>query len=70
MSQLTLEAVAERLEALERTVADLTRPAIRAGTGDWDAAAKAAAALRATYDFDAIRDQDECDLRHANDHLQ
>jgi hypothetical protein len=22
-----------------------------------------------TYDFDAVRDQDECDLRHAHDHL-
>jgi hypothetical protein len=73
MTQLTLEAVAERLEALERKVAELTRSApsaIRPGTGDWDAFAKAAAALRATYDFDAVRDQDECDLRHANDHLQ
>ena len=72
MTQLTLELLAERLEALERKVAELTRsaaPAGRPGTGDWGAFAKAAAALRTTYDFDAIRDQDECDLRHANDHL-
>ena len=72
MTQLTLEAVAERLEALERKVAELAKPAIRPGTGDWDAAAKAAAEIRANngFDFDAIREQDECDLRHANDHLQ
>jgi hypothetical protein len=72
MTQLTLEGLAGRVAALERQVADLARaaaPAIRPGTGDWDAFAKAAAALRSTYDFDAIRDQDECDLRHANDHL-
>ena len=71
MTQLTLEAVAERLDALERKVAELTQPAIRPGTGDWDAAAKAAAEIRANngFDFDAILDQDECDLRRANDHL-
>jgi hypothetical protein len=75
MTQLTLESLAARIESLERKVAELTRttaPAIRPGTGDWDAAAKAAAAIRASngFDFDALRDQDECDLRHANDHLQ
>ncbi len=48
MTQLTLEAVAERLEALERKVAELTTPAIRPGTGDWDAAAN---------DTDSPRDQ-------------
>lgn len=72
MTQLTLEALAARIESLERQVAELARPAVptvRPGTGDWDAFVKAAAALRATYDFDAIRDQNECDLRHANDHL-
>src|SRR5436853_394603 len=52
MTQLTLEALAARVEALERKVAELA-PAVRPGTGDWDAFAKAAAALRATYDFDA-----------------
>ena len=73
MTQLTLESLAARVEALERKVAELARsaaPTVRPGTGDWDAFAKAAAALRATYDFDAIRDQDACDLRHANDHLR
>ena len=43
-------------------------PAARAGTGDWDAAARAVAELK-NYDYEALRDQDECDLRHANDHL-
>jgi hypothetical protein len=89
MTQLTLEALAERVALLEQKIAELTRtalprkgstieatelmpttaPGIRPGTGDWDAFAKAAARLRATYDFEAIRDQDECDRRHANDHL-
>lgn len=44
-------------------------PAVRPGTGDWAAFERAAAALRDTYDYDAQRDQDECDLRHAQDHL-
>ena len=74
MTNLTIESLAERLAALEQKVAELARartPAIRPGTGDWDAAARAAAELRANngFDFGAIPDQDECDLRHANDHL-
>ena len=43
-------------------------PAIQPGTGDWEAAAKAARALT-DYDFDAWRQQREHDLKHANDHL-
>ena len=40
------------------------------GTGDWDAAARAARELRETgYDFDAWHVQREYDLKHANDHL-
>lgn len=40
------------------------------GTGDWEAAAKAAKELRETgYDFDAFRRQREYDLKHASDHL-
>ncbi len=54
MTQLTLEAVAERLEALERKVAELTTPAIRPGTGDRDAAPKAAA-LRDQFYAEAAR---------------
>lgn len=43
---------------------------IQAGTGDWEAAAKAAQALRETgYDFDAWQRQREFDLHHAADHL-
>jgi hypothetical protein len=43
---------------------------IRPGTGDWEAADKAARELRETgYDFDAWREQREYDLKHANDHL-
>lgn len=74
MTQLTLESLAERIDALERRVAELTRAkaTVRPGTGDWDSAAKAAAAIRASngFDFDALSDQDAYDLRHANDHLQ
>ncbi len=72
MFTLTLEGLADRLTILERTVAELTRaatPAIRPGTGDWDAFVRAASALRTTYDFEALREQEECDLRHARDHL-
>ena len=44
---------------------------VPAGTGDWEAAARAAKALRdrGTYDFDAWREQRDFDLRHADDHL-
>lgn len=43
-------------------------PTARRGTGDWDAAARAVAELKA-YDYDALADQDDCDRRHAGDHL-
>ncbi len=47
-----------------------TSSTIRPGTGDWEAAEKAAQELRAGgYDFDAWRVQREYDLKHANDHL-
>jgi hypothetical protein len=47
-----------------------TRSTIRPGTGDWEAAEKAARELRESgYDFDAWREQREYDLKHANDHL-
>ncbi len=70
MAELTLEALARRIEALERIVADFTRPSvIRPGTGDWDAAAKAIRELE-DYDFDAWREQRKFDLKHAEDHLK
>lgn len=44
-------------------------PDIR-GSGDWEAAAKAAQELRETgYDFDAWREQREYDLQHSLDRL-
>ncbi len=47
-----------------------TRSTIRPGTGDWQAAEKAAQELRESgYDFDAWREQRDYDLKHANDHL-
>lgn len=38
----------------------------------WDVALEAARQLResGTYDFEAHRDQNECDLKHAEDHIQ
>jgi hypothetical protein len=43
---------------------------ITPGTGDWDAAQRAAKHLRDTgYDFDAWRQQREVDMQHATDHL-
>lgn len=73
MTEMTLEALARRVEALERQVAELARvaplpPGFRPGTGDWDAAAKAVRELE-DYDFDAWREQREYDLKHANDRL-
>jgi len=43
-------------------------PAIRPGTGDWNAAAQAVREL-SDYDFNAWREQREYDLKHAEDHL-
>src|SRR6266511_3833400 len=43
-------------------------PAVRPGTGDWEAAAQAVRELEG-YDFDAWRAQRDYDLKHANDHL-
>jgi hypothetical protein len=44
------------------------RSVIRPGTGDWDAAERAVGELE-DYDYEALRDQDECDRRHKDDHL-
>ncbi len=41
---------------------------IRPGTGDWTAFDHLARELT-NYDFDALREQDQVDLRHASDHL-
>ena len=71
MPELTLEALAARVEALERKVADLSRPAPPTGHRapvDWDAVEKALLALE-DYDFDACRRQRDYDLKHAEDHL-
>jgi hypothetical protein len=47
-----------------------TRSSIRPGTGDWQAAERAARQLRETgYDFDAWRQQRQYDLKHADNHL-
>jgi hypothetical protein len=63
MPDLTLESLAKRVETLEHIIAELRESVVRPATVDWDSAAKAAAEIRAsqTFDFDAIRKQDECD---------
>jgi hypothetical protein len=43
-------------------------PAVPPGMGDWDAAERAVRSLN-DYDDEAIQDEDECDRRHAGDHL-
>ncbi|MHB1422884.1 MAG: hypothetical protein ACYC3I_06760 [Gemmataceae bacterium] len=43
-------------------------PGIRPGTGDWTAFDRLAKEMT-DYDFEARREQDEVDLRHANDNL-
>lgn len=48
-------------------VQDAGSTAIRPGTGDWEAAARAAKELRETgYDFDAWREQREFDTKQAD----
>jgi hypothetical protein len=72
MTELTLEGLALRIEALERKLAELSgRSVVRPGTGDWDAAADAARQLReeGSYYFDVQREQDQYDMEHAEDHL-
>ena len=59
---------------LGRTVEIIVReespPAVIPGTGDWEAAARAAQKLRETdYDFDAGREQRDYDREHATDQL-
>jgi hypothetical protein len=55
---------------VEIVVQEEATSAVTPGTGDWDAAARAAENLRKSgYDFDAWRRQREYDLKHAEDHL-
>ena len=57
-------------KTVEIIIKEETVPDITPGTGDWAAAQRAAQALRETgYDFDAWRQQRECDLENAKDHL-
>ena len=55
---------------VEIIVQEQPMSAVIPGTGDWEAAARAAQELRESgYDFDAWREQREYDLKHATDHL-
>lgn len=57
-------------QEVEIVVRRTEEPAVVPGTGDWDAAARAARELRETgYDFDAWGEQRDFDQRHAHDHL-
>ncbi len=54
---------------VEIIIQEEATPIITPGTGDWDAAQRAAQKLRETgYDFDAWRQQRDFDLKHANGH--
>ena len=77
MAELTMDAVEERLKALEHQIAELRHaetptapprhnPGFTPGTGDWEAFRLAAERLRAagTYDFDAVAKQDAIDIEH------
>jgi hypothetical protein len=55
-------------KTVEITVEEQPAAAVTPGTGDWDAALQAAYDLE-DYDFDAVREQRDYDLKHANDHL-
>ena len=65
MPELTLESLAARVEALERAAMPPNAIPLKngyyviPGTGDWEAAFKAAERLAETYDFDAFHDQRE-----------
>jgi len=57
-------------KTVEITIQEEATCGITPGTGDWDAAERAARALRETgYDFDAWQQQRDFDTKHANDHL-
>ena len=57
-------------KTVEIVVKEEMTPEITPGTGDWDAAQRAARALRDTgYDFDAWRLQREHDLEHAKNNM-
>lgn len=75
MPELTLESLAARVEVLERTLPGLPPGAIPLkppyyalpGQGDWESALQAAReiAKSGTYDYEAIREQDACDIQDA-----
>ena len=55
---------------VEITIREESVPEMTPGTGDWEAAQRAAQELRESgYDFDAWLQQRDYDLKHADDHL-
>jgi hypothetical protein len=53
----------------EQIDASALPPGVTPGTGDWDDVLAAAQGLE-DYDYDALRDQDACDIRDAQDRLK
>lgn len=68
----TLESLEARIEALERIVHSKGHtprelPRIIPGTGNWDRFLNLAKELSKTFDFDAIRENDELEWRIARE---
>lgn len=68
----TLESLEARIEALERIVHSNSStprdmPQIIPGTGNWDRFLNLAKELSKTFDFDAIRENDEMEWRIARE---
>jgi hypothetical protein len=53
----------------EQVDASVLPPGVTAGTGDWEAVLAAAHGLE-DYDYEALADQDACDIRDAQDRLK
>jgi hypothetical protein len=53
----------------DHTDAGTLPPGVTPGTGDWNAVLAASQGLE-DYDYDALRDQDACDIQDAQDRLK
>ena len=60
------DLIGKKVEIIIRD--ELAEPLITPGTRDWSALEKAAEELK-DYDYDALQEQREYDLRHAENHL-
>jgi hypothetical protein len=63
------EGTAVKVEPLGPPASKLTtKEDVVARAAKWDAAARAVREIK-NFDYEALREQDACDLRHADDHL-